>query len=57
MLEETDEWALDEVFSTDRVAFDERPDELADIEPRRKRAELHLVSIEAGDGDPPRTAP
>ena len=53
MLRETDEWELDEIYSTDRVAYDERPDELADLDPRHKHAGLHLVSIETGDGDPP----
>ncbi len=57
MLRETDEWALDEVYSTDRVAYDERPDELAAMEPRREHAELHLVLIETGDGDPPADDP
>jgi len=53
MLGETDEWVLDEIYSTDRVAYDERPDELAELEPRREHVEVHLVSIETGDGDPP----
>ncbi len=40
------EWRFAEVYSTDRVAFDERPETLADLAPRRQQAETHLVSIE-----------
>jgi hypothetical protein len=42
----------------DRVAFDERPDELSSIAHRRTRPELHLAEVdrwgEAGPGEPPK---
>ena len=46
MLEQSGEWVLAEVYSTDRIAFDERPDELSDLAPRRTEPEIHLVSID-----------
>jgi hypothetical protein len=46
-------WHDAEVFSTDRVAYDERPDELADLSPRRSQAEVHLISVDQHDPDPP----
>jgi hypothetical protein len=39
-------WQSAEVFSTDRVAYDERPEALADLSPKRERAEVHLVAVE-----------
>ena len=45
-------WALAELYSMDRVAYDERPDELADLSPRRRSAEVHLVAI-APHGEAP----
>jgi hypothetical protein len=39
-------WTFDGFFSVDRVAFDERPDELGDLPPRRDRAEIHLCVLE-----------
>ena len=41
------QWTLAEIFTIDRVAFDERPDELADIAPRREKSRVHLVQFEA----------
>ncbi|MBL9141000.1 MAG: hypothetical protein JNK53_03955, partial [Phycisphaerae bacterium] len=44
-LEEQDEWTFaGQWYSQDRVAFDERPDALADLAPRRPRSEIHLFS-------------
>ena len=40
------QWRLAEIFAVDRVAFDERPDELADLPPKRREAEVHLVQVE-----------
>ncbi len=40
------DWRVAEIYTIDRVAYDERPDELADLSPRRERAEIHLVQIE-----------
>jgi hypothetical protein len=46
-----------EVYTIDRVAFDERPDELADLPPRREKSEVHLVSFERWPGSPDPDAP
>ena len=46
LLEEQEEWRFVEVFTVDRVAFDERPEELADLTPKRREAQVHLVTIE-----------
>jgi hypothetical protein len=48
-----EQWESAEVYSTDRVAFDERPEALADLSPRRDRAEVHLVSVERHGPEPP----
>ncbi|MHC4416775.1 MAG: hypothetical protein ACYS0G_16010 [Planctomycetota bacterium] len=45
-------WRLGEIWMIDRVAYDERPDELSDLPPRRDHAEVHLVQIEARSGGP-----
>ena len=47
-IELQDEWTFGgQWYSADRVAFDERPDELADLPPRRNRSEIHSFRIEA----------
>ncbi len=60
-LEDRPEWVFGEIYAIDRVAYDERPDELREISPRREESGLHLVSFdewsvggEAGGGDEPR---
>jgi len=40
------EWSFGEIFTIDRVAFDERPDELSDLTPSRRQPQVHLVTIE-----------
>ncbi len=40
------QWSFEGFFSVDRVAFDERPDELSDLTPRRLKAEVHLTAID-----------
>ena len=50
VLNDDDQWEFAEIFSTDRVAFDERPDELSDLAPRRRSTEVHLVSFERRPG-------
>ncbi len=45
-------WQFSEVYTVDRVAFDERPDELADLPPRRTQPEIHLIQIDPWDEDP-----
>lgn len=45
-LDDHPDWSFGEIYTIDRVAFDERPDELADLPPNRRRAQVHLVTIE-----------
>lgn len=55
ILDEHSEWMFVEVFAIDRVAYDERPDELADLPARRREPAVHLVTVEPwqedGEGD------
>ncbi|MHC4127581.1 MAG: hypothetical protein ACYS1E_10785 [Planctomycetota bacterium] len=52
VLDAGEQWESAEVHTTDRVAYDERPEELSDLSPRRGRAEVHLVSVERYGPDP-----
>ena len=45
-------WRLAEIFAVDRVAFDDRPDELSALPPKRREAEVHLVQIEPWPAPP-----
>ncbi|MFO0783376.1 MAG: hypothetical protein U0636_06810 [Phycisphaerales bacterium] len=46
-MEEQDEWVFHgQWYTLDRVAYDERPDALADLPPRRLRSEIHMFAIE-----------
>jgi len=40
------DWVFGEIYTIDRVAYDERPDELADLPPARRGSQVHLVTIE-----------
>ncbi len=40
------EWRFVEIYTIDRIAFDERPEELADLPPRRDKTEIHLVEYD-----------
>lgn len=40
------QWSFEGFFSVDRVAFDERPDELSDLTLRRLKAEVHMTAID-----------
>ncbi|MHC4910462.1 MAG: hypothetical protein ACYTF9_12150, partial [Planctomycetota bacterium] len=45
-------WVFGDIYTVDRVAFDERPDELGDIPPRPSETGIYLTSLETwGDGD------
>jgi len=55
-LEQSGEWLIAEVYSTDRIAFDERPDELSDLAPRRREVGVHLVKMDPHDDHPPDVA-
>lgn len=48
------EWRVIDIFTIDRIAYDERPDELADLAPRRDRSQIHLVQF---DPPPPPPSP
>ena len=53
-VEGSGEWVLDRLYSIERVAYDERPDDLADLPPRRDRSEVHSINIdEWGEGQGP----
>jgi hypothetical protein len=52
-LEAYPEWTFETVYTIDRVAFDERPDELADIAPRRDKSEVHFIAIDAWGSEGP----
>ena len=41
------DWRFSEMYTIDRVAHDERPDELTDLPPRRTESEIHLVEFDA----------
>lgn len=45
-VEQSSEWSYSETYHLNRVAFDERPDELASIPPRQEESGVHLVKIE-----------
>lgn len=45
-VDEHPQWTLADIFTIDRIAYDERPDELADLSPRRSQARVHLVQFE-----------
>lgn len=44
------QWHFLEIFTLDRVAYDERPDELGDLPPRSVMSGLHLVEFERWAG-------
>lgn len=46
VLEHMTQWQVEGFFSVDRVAFDERPDELSELTLRRTIAEVHLSSVD-----------
>ncbi|MFK7959163.1 MAG: hypothetical protein AB8G96_01450 [Phycisphaerales bacterium] len=39
-------WRVEQFYSIDRVAYDERPDELSDLTPRRSESGVHLVQFD-----------
>jgi hypothetical protein len=46
-IEKVDDWEFVVIYTIDRIAYDERPDELAELAPRRDRAQVHLVVLES----------
>ena len=51
-LETKPEWRFADVYTIDRIAFDERPPELTDLSPRRSQTETHLVEFDTWTSDP-----
>lgn len=59
------EWSFQSIYSIDRVAYDERPDELGELPPRRGLPDVHMVNIDVwgendlqgGDGPGPGAGP
>lgn len=51
------QWRIAEIFTLDRVAFDERPDELSNLAPRRNEAGVHAVIIEPWPQAEPESMP
>ena len=45
------EWSFQSIYSTDRVAFDERPEELSDLPPRRATVAVHQVGLDVWGDD------
>jgi hypothetical protein len=51
-LTEHPEWTLGDVYTIDRVAFDERPDELGSLKPNDRQPRVHLVSFDRWNEPP-----
>ncbi len=56
-LAQTPEWTLGEIFTIDRVAFDERPDELAQLTPADRRSRIHMLTFDRWNGSPQPPSP
>jgi hypothetical protein len=53
-LAEYPEWSFGEIYTLDRISYDDRPNDLADLPPRRLKSQVHMVQIdEWGEGNPP----
>lgn len=50
----SDTWRAEQFYSIDRVAYDERPDELGELAPRQSESGVHLVQFDPwpAAGDP-----
>lgn len=48
---EKSDWEFGEIYTIDRVAFDERPDHLGDLPHQRRTSQVHAVHIEPWTGD------
>ena len=56
-VEDLGDWVMNGVYSIERVAYDERPDELQDLAPRRVATEVHMVGLDEWGGSVPPDAP
>jgi hypothetical protein len=53
-IDKTGRWRFHDVYILDRVPFDDRPDELGALTPRREKAEIHILQIDPwGPAAPP----
>jgi hypothetical protein len=50
-LEAHPQWRYVENYTVDRIAYDERPDELIDLPPRRMKPAVHLITFDAWPSD------
>jgi hypothetical protein len=46
------EWEFGDIYTIDRVAFDERPEELADLKPNDRRPRVHAMSFDKWNEPP-----
>lgn len=40
------QWSFSEIYTIDRIAYDERPEELVDLQPKRGDPEVHLLRFD-----------
>lgn len=52
-----EEWTFAEIYTIDRVAFDERPDSLAELKPNDKRSRVHQMTFDRWQDPPQPPAP
>ncbi len=51
-LAEHREWEFGDIYTIDRVAFDERPEELSELKPNDRRARVHSMSFDRWNEPP-----
>lgn len=56
-LAKTPEWVFGEVYTIDRVAFDERPEELGHLKPSDRKSRVHLLAFDRWQEPPQPPAP
>jgi hypothetical protein len=56
-VEEAGSWVMSGMYSIERVAFDERPEELASLALPREESEIHLIAVDAWGGAKPPAGP
>lgn len=52
VMAEYPQWRFTDVYSMDRVAYDDRPEELAELPPRLTERKVHLVDVEPWESMP-----
>ncbi len=51
-MDDQTEWEMVDVFSLDRIAFDDRPDEMDKLQPRPTESKVHMVEVEPWSSAP-----